>query len=154
AAPPPAEPGAPVAIAAAPRTVANLGDRAEGEGRMNGPADEILAPAGRDLGRSEEAKKKEAADDRDGERMSIASSARAGGGAGAAAGLAPAAPAAKALSAYRAAESRRARATRRPLTPAEQHAADMATFEILQWMDPAADGGPMLELQEADFTLP
>lgn len=42
----------------------------------------------------------------------------------------------------------------RALTPEEQMAVDMATFEMLRWMDPAADGGPHLEFQEVDFTLP
>lgn len=60
------------------------------------------------------------------------------------------------MSAYRTDSARKSRApvTRRAPTPEEQMAVDMATFEMLRWMDPAADGGPHLEVQEADFTLP
>jgi hypothetical protein len=52
-------------------------------------------------------------------------------------------------------ESRRSRLTAaRSPSPAERHAVDLATFEILRWMDPAADGGPNFEVEEVDFTLP
>ena len=65
-------------------------------------------------------------------------------------------PALSAPSTYRTEAARRARAaaTRRAPTAEEQMAVDMATFEMLRWMDPAADGGPLLEVQEVDFKLP
>lgn len=93
------------------------------------------------------------------EGRSLGAGAAPGAGAGAyPAKPAPAVPpaAVSALSAYRAETGRRSRSVtkRRALTPEEQMAVDMATFEMLRWMDPAADGGPHLEFQEVDFTLP
>lgn len=37
---------------------------------------------------------------------------------------------------------------------AHRHAVDMATFEFLRWMDPAADSGPNFDLLEVDFAVP
>jgi len=88
------------------------------------------------------------------EKDMMASKAAAGpGGAGSGLAAAPAAPPA-AISAYRTGNAPRARAAAERRRAPSQQAVDMATFEILRWMDPAADGGANFEVQEVDFTLP